>query len=106
MRRLRTSILIIWVMAFAEIDTDSGVLWDDFDLSNPYRKETREYVRQCLGLEIAGNTNLDPVTSVSATIQAFETVGTALRKAYSYGLSTPGSPKWPLDVAGSVTKWP
>ena len=75
-------------MAFVEIDMENGSLWDNLELSHPYRQETREYIRYCL--ELKSDSSLDPVKSENATIQAFETVGTAIRKAYNYGQSTPG----------------
>ena len=74
-------------MAFAEIDMDNGSLWNFFELSNQYREETRDFVRACLGLE--GDRIPDRVQSSNATIRAFEAVGTEIRRAYSYGLSTP-----------------
>ena len=67
---------------------DNGFLWVKFEPSNPHREETRDFVRACLGLK--SDLILDPVKSVNATIRAFDTVGTGIRKAYSYGLSTPG----------------
>ena len=73
------------MMLFPEIDMNNGSLWDNFELSNPYRNETRGYIRYCLGL--TSHSNLESAKSVNATIQAFETIGTALRKAYNYGLS-------------------
>ncbi len=63
---------------------NNGSLWDNFELSNPYRNETRGYVQYCLGL--TSHSNLEFDKPVNATIQAFETIGTALRKVYNYGL--------------------
>lgn len=67
-----------------EIDEDDGCLWDDPELSTPYRDETREYVQACLGLP--GELNHDRFSPTNATIQAFESVGTAIRDAYNYGI--------------------
>ena len=64
---------------------DNGSLWDDFELSNSYRNEPRGYVQDCLGL--TSEPNLDRVKLVNATVRSFETIGTAIRKAYNYGLS-------------------
>lgn len=74
-------------MAFAEIDMDNGLLWDNLELSNQYREETRDFVAACLGLK--SDLILDPVNSVNATVRGFEKLGTEIREAYSYGLSTP-----------------
>ena len=63
---------------------DNGSLWDNVELSNPYRDETRDYVKNCL--DLASDRHPDPVKPVNATIQAFETIGTAICKAYNYGL--------------------
>lgn len=75
--------LIIWATACAEVDMDDGSLWDNIELAKIYRTETREYVRSCLDLK--SNPALEPGNAVGATIRAFETVGTAIRKAYNYG---------------------
>ena len=77
---------------------DNGSLWDNFELSNPYRKETRDYVQYCL--DLTSDPHIDPVNSVNATIQAFEKIGTAIRKAYNYGLSSSHCLRLPFDVAG------
>ncbi len=82
-------------MAFAEIDMDNGSLWDNVELSDPYRGETREFVRYCLGL--TSNSSVHAVKPVNATVRAFETVGIAIREAYNYGQSTPGSLNLPFD---------
>ena len=76
---------------------DNGSLWDNFELSNPYRNETREYIQYCLNL--TSDLNLGPVKTENATIRAFETIGTAIRKAYNFGLSNSRSLKLPLDMA-------
>lgn len=67
-----------------EIDEDDGSLWDDAELSEPYREETREYVRACLSLR--GKLDHDDFSPTNATIQAFESIGTAIRDAYNYGI--------------------
>ncbi|KAF6228249.1 hypothetical protein HO133_007979 [Letharia lupina] len=76
--------LFVWddVVVFPEIDMDNGSLWDNFELSNPYRNETREYVQYCLSL--TSEPDIGPVKTVNATIQAFETIGTAIRKVYNF----------------------
>ena len=61
-------------------------MWTNFDLANPYRKETLGYVQACLGL--IGDQCLDPPKPKHATVRAFRTIGTAVRKVYNYGLST------------------
>ena len=74
---------------------DNGSLWDNFELSISYRNETREYVRYCL--DLTSDSNIDPVKSVNATITSFETIGTAIREAYNYGLWNSPNLKLPLD---------
>ena len=68
--------------ACVEVDGDNCSLWDDFELSDAYRMQTREFVRSCLGLD---DSTLEPVKPVNATVKGFETVGMAIRKAYSHG---------------------
>ena len=75
------------VLVFVEIDMDDGALWDDTKTSDSYRNETLDYVQACL--EVRSGPYFDPPRSGNATIQAFETIGTALRQAYNYGLSIP-----------------
>ncbi|KAI4235240.1 MAG: hypothetical protein LQ349_003306 [Xanthoria aureola] len=61
---------------------DDGCLWDDSDLSQPYRDETRLHVLECLGL--TDDLNGCPVRSVNPTILAFEGIGNAIRSVYTY----------------------
>lgn len=67
----------------AEVDGDNCSLWDNFELSDAYRLQTREFIRSCLGLD--DHSALDPAKPVNATVKGFETVGMAIRKAYSHG---------------------
>lgn len=80
---LKTLKLIVWATACAEIDMEDGSLWDNLELAKLYRTDTREYVRYCLDLR--SDPALEPVSTLGATVRAFETVGTAIRKAYNYG---------------------
>ncbi len=73
---------------------DDGSLWNISELSHPYRNQTRDYVQHCL--DLGGDLCLDSVKPVSATICAFETIGTAISKAYNHGTS--GSISLLLDV--------
>lgn len=70
-------------MGFPEIDMDDGSLWEDPELSNPYRDETRGHVQVCLGL--ASDVHHASTQSTNATIRAFESIGMAIRDAYTYG---------------------
>ena len=93
------------LIPFTDIDTDDGALWDKSQLCDSHREETRDYIRACLGLE-SRQIREDTVQSVNASIRAFETVGTALRQAYNYGLSTPGPLKFlPVDVSNRQLKF-
>lgn len=82
--RLKTCTLVaVWLFAWDdEIDEDDGSLWDDSELSQPYRDETREYVRACLSLR--GKLDHENIGPTNATIIAFESIGMAIRDAYSY----------------------
>ena len=73
-------------MLVVEIDMDDGCLWDDSDLSQPYRDETRLHVQECLGL--TGDLNRFSVRSVNPTILAFEGIGNAIRSFYTYGTAS------------------
>ncbi|KAL9036761.1 MAG: hypothetical protein Q9214_005996, partial [Letrouitia sp. 1 TL-2023] len=64
------------------IDMNDGCLWENSDLSRPYRDETREYIRICLGL--TSDEDRSRTRSTNATIYAFEGIGTAIRDAYNY----------------------
>lgn len=74
-------------MAYLEIDMDDGCLWEDPDLSRPYRDETREYVQICLGL--TSEVDCSRTRSTHPTIHAFKEIGTAIRDAYNYGPRDP-----------------
>ena len=78
---------------------DNGSLWDNVERSNPHRDETCVYVQDSLGL--TRNQNIDRLKSINTTIQSFETVGTAICKAYNYGQSNAAFPKPSLDAGGS-----
>ncbi|KAI4182232.1 MAG: hypothetical protein L6R41_006112 [Letrouitia leprolyta] len=72
------TLLAAWLFAWDdEIDEDDGSLWDDAELSEPYREETREYVRACLSLR--GKLDHDDFSPTNATIQAFESIEQRLR---------------------------
>lgn len=62
---------------------DDGAFWGDFESSDPYRDQTRNYVTACLGLHDEASIESHPATN--PTIAAFETIGVALRNAYSHG---------------------
>ena len=62
---------------------NDGCLWEDPELSDPYRDDTQEYVRICLGL--ATDSDRSKPCPTNATISAFEAVGIAIRNAYNYG---------------------
>ena len=74
--------LIMQRMVCVEVDGDNCSLSDNFELSDAYRIQTREFVRSCLGLD---ESTIDPVKPVNATVKGFESVGMAIRKAYSHG---------------------
>lgn len=61
----------------------NGALWDNLELSNQYRMETRDYVEQCLGL--TAGVRREFTKPANAAIQAFGSIGTAIRLAYNYG---------------------
>ena len=75
---------------------DDGSLWNNLELSNSFRNETREYVQHCL--DLARNPSFSGTKPVNSTIQAFRTIGTAIRKTYNYGLLNSRCPKLPLDA--------
>lgn len=93
----RTVVLITSLLALLEIDMDNGYMWDNVELVHPHTNETRDYVQACLGL--TSDPHLDPIKSGNTTIQAFETIGTAIREAYNFGLSSFCSLKLPIDIA-------
>ena len=66
-----------------EVDGDNCSLWDNFELSDAYHMQTREFIRSCLGLD--DHSTLDPAKPINATVKGFEIVGMAIRKAYSHG---------------------
>ena len=67
-------------MVVPDIDMDIGSMWDKLEHSSRYWNETRDYIQYCLDLTI------DHFKSVNAPFEAFETIGTAIRKAYKHGL--------------------
>ena len=69
-------------LVYVEVDGDNISLCDNFELSDAYRMQTREFVRSCLGLD---DSNLDPAKPPNATVKSFEIVGMTIRKAYSHG---------------------
>lgn len=71
------------LVALPEIDMDDGSLWENSDLSDSYRDETREYVQVCLGL--TSDMDHDLTQPTNATIRAFESIGMAIQNAYTYG---------------------
>lgn len=75
--------LIARILAHPEIDMNNGSLWDNFELSDSYRNETRNYVQYCLGL--THDPYMTSIKPSNTTIQAFEEIGSNLRKAYNYG---------------------
>ena len=77
-----TLALILQCLLYVEVDGENCSLWDNFELSDAYRMQTREFIRSCLGLD---DSNLDPAKPPNATVKSFETVGMAVRKAYSDG---------------------
>lgn len=77
-----TLALIMQRTVSVEVDGDNCSLWDNFELSNTYRMQTQEFVRSCLGLD---DFNPDPAKPVNATVKGFESVGMAIRQAYSHG---------------------
>ena len=87
--RTERSVLVI------EIDMDDGSLWDNSDLSQPYRHATRQYVQECLGLR--DDLSHCPVPPVNPTILAFESIGTATRDVYTYGAAPS-----PCEFCGST----
>ena len=94
----RSFALIALVLAIVELDMDDGSLWNDLERSNSYRDETLDYVQACLGM--TSDPHLDPPKSGNATVRAFETIGTAIRQVYNYGLSTSRSRKLLFDMTG------
>lgn len=57
---------------------------DYVELSDPYRRETKEFLRASLGLN---NSTWDPAKPVNATIKAFDIIGIEMRKEYNHGQS-------------------
>ncbi|KAL9129096.1 MAG: hypothetical protein Q9217_002368 [Psora testacea] len=51
----------------AWLDMDDGSLWDNFELSNPYRNETRDYVEYCL--ELTNDRQFTTTTTAGASAQ-------------------------------------
>ena len=94
----RSFALILLVLVVVELDMDDGSLWDDLERSNSYRDETLDYVQACL--DMTSDPHLDPPKSGNAIIRAFETIGTAIRQVYNYGLSNCRSRKLLLDMTG------
>ena len=54
-----------------------GDFWENEELSKSYQSETISYTRACLGLSD------DPSQTGNATINAFRTIGDALRQTYT-----------------------
>ena len=77
-----TLALIMQRLVCVEVDGENSSLEDNFELSDAYRMQTREFVRSCLGLD---DSTLDPAKPPNATVQSFEIAGMTVRKAYSHG---------------------
>ena len=79
-----------------EIDMNDGTLWDKLELSDTYRRETHDYVKDCLGL--ISQPRFKTIESKNSTIQAFHSIGIAIRAVYNNGLST-------SDYLGLAIDW-
>ena len=79
-RRLRTlTHLSIWLFTWDdEIDEPGGTFADSMEGANEYRRETKHYVQQCLGLE-----NSEGAIPVNAIVGSFKVIGDHFRAVYN-----------------------
>ena len=80
-----TLALIMQRLVFVEVDGENSSLEDNFELSDAYRMQTREFVRSCLGLDDSTLDPANPAKPPNATVKSFEITGMTVRKAYSHG---------------------
>jgi hypothetical protein len=90
------SFLAYWLFAWDdEIDQESGVLAHDFTAADQYRRDTIEYVAQCLELETCDSSassvqsDNDALWPPHPIVRSFDVIGKALCEAYDYGVSAP-----------------